>query len=168
MNMRTIRVRTSNGEEFIVDKDVLSMSTTVTNFLEDGLDDDDENGFIPLPNVSGKMMPMIIEYCKFHHNYEKVKSEHAIGNKDEILHTEADVKAWDDNFVKVDQSTLFDLILAANYLNIKELLDLCCQTVANMIKGKSPEEIRKTFNIANDFTPEEEEEVRRENQWVFD
>ena len=57
---------------------------------------------------------------------------------------------------------------AANYLNIKSLLDLTCQTVAQMIKGKTPEEIRKTFNIKNDFTPEEEEEVRRENQWAFD
>ncbi len=57
---------------------------------------------------------------------------------------------------------------AANYLNIKNLLDLTCQTVADMIKGKTPEEIRKTFNIKNDFTPEEEEEVRRENQWAFE
>ncbi|RYR27316.1 hypothetical protein Ahy_B01g051370 [Arachis hypogaea] len=57
---------------------------------------------------------------------------------------------------------------AANYLNIKSLLDLTCQTVADMIKGKTPEEIRKTFNIKNDFTPEEEEEVRRENQWAFE
>lgn len=57
---------------------------------------------------------------------------------------------------------------AANYLNIKGLLDLTCQTVAQMIKGKTPEEIRKQFNIKNDFTPEEEEEVRRENQWAFD
>lgn len=57
---------------------------------------------------------------------------------------------------------------AANYLNIKGLLDLTCQTVADMIKGKTPEEIRKTFNIKNDFTPEEEEEVRRENQWAFE
>ncbi|GAB2225216.1 hypothetical protein Droror1_Dr00006007 [Drosera rotundifolia] len=57
---------------------------------------------------------------------------------------------------------------AANYLNIKNLLDLTCQTVADMIKGKTPEEIRKTFNIKNDFTPEEEEEVHRENQWAFE
>ncbi len=41
--------------------------------------------------------------------------------------------------MKVDQATLFDLILAANYLNIKSLLDLTCQTVAQMIKGKTPE-----------------------------
>ena len=34
---------------------------------------------------------------------------------------------------------------------------------ANMIKGKQPEEIRKLFNIQNDFTPEEEAQIRREN-----
>lgn len=55
---------------------------------------------------------------------------------------------------------------AANYLDIKALLDVGCKTVANMIKGKSPEEIRKTFNIQNDFTPEEEDQIRRENEWA--
>ena len=51
------------------------------------------------------------------------------------------------------------LLQAANYLDIKGLLDVTCKTVANMIKGKTPEEIRKTFNIKNDFTPAEEEQV---------
>ena len=36
-----------------------------------------------------------------------------------------------------------------------------------MIKGKQPEEIRKLFNIQNDFTPEEEAQIRRENvRWL--
>ena len=76
------------------------------------------------------------------------------------------VPEFDANFVDVEQELLFELILAANYMDIKSLLDLTCAKVASMIKGKTPEQIRKTFNIANDFTPEEEEAVRAENKWA--
>ena len=104
----------------------------------------------------------MIEYCKYHVDAEK-KAE------DKPSKTEEEIKTWDTDFVKVDQSTLFELILvlywhpgvkhillascfhthntghlrlfgfmqAANYLNIKSLLDLTCLTVANMIKGDS-------------------------------
>ena len=114
-----------------------------------------------MPNVSGKDLAKVIEYCKYKVDSKKKKS-------DGTQLSEEDIKNWENEFVKVDQGTLFQLILAANYLNIKELLDLTCYTVASMIRGKSPEEIRKAFNIKNDFTPEEEEEVRREHQWAFD
>ena len=60
---------------------------------------------------------------------------------------------------------LFELIVAANYMDIKSLLDLGCAKVATLIKGKSPEDIRRTFNIVNDFTPEEEARIREENRW---
>jgi len=69
---------------------------------------------------------------------------------------------------RLNRGPLFFFPQAANYLDIKPLLDLTCKTVANMIKGKTPEEIRKTFNIKNDFTPEEEEIVRKENEWCED
>lgn len=89
-------------------------------------------------------------------------------NDDDTSKRTDDICQWDSEFLKVDQGTLFELILAANYLDMKGLLDVCCKTVANMIKGKSPEEIRRTFNIRNDFTPEEEEAVRKENEWCED
>ncbi|KAJ8789701.1 hypothetical protein J1605_004835 [Eschrichtius robustus] len=76
-----------------------------------------------------------------------------------------DIPAWDQESLKVDQGALFELILAANYLDIKGLLDVICKTVAIMIKRKTPEEIRKTFNIKNDFKEEEEAQVPKENQW---
>lgn len=50
-------------------------------------------------------------------------------------------------------------------MDIKPLLDLTCAKVASMIKGKTPEEIRKTFNIVNDFTPEEEAQSACSGVW---
>ena len=35
-----------------------------------------------------------------------------------------------------------------------------------MIKDKLPEEIRELFNIEDDLTPEEKEQIERENEWV--
>merc|ERR1719498_1914825 len=136
---------------FEVEEEVAFESLTVKNMIEDT----GTEAPIPLPNVSSKILAKVIEYCKYHVDAKDADK----GSKGDD-----DTKAWDTEFVKVDQGTLFELILAANYLNIKSLLDLTCLTVANMIKGKTPEEIRKTFDITNDFTPEEEEEVRKENQ----
>ncbi|CAN6582455.1 unnamed protein product [Malus baccata var. baccata] len=144
---RKITLKSSDGETFEVDEAVALMSQTIKHMVEDDCAD---NG-IPLPNVTSKILAKVIEYCRKH--VEAAKPE-------ERASVDEDLKAWDAEFVKVDQATLFDLILS--------LLDLTCQTVADMIKGKTPEEIRKTFNIKNDFTPEEEEEVRRENQWAFE
>ena len=76
------------------------------------------------------------------------------------------VSEWDAAFVAIEQEMLFELILAANYMDIKSLLDLTCAKVASMIKGKTAAEIRKTFNVVNDFTPEEEVQVREENRWL--
>ncbi|CAI9782003.1 unnamed protein product [Fraxinus pennsylvanica] len=158
-----IVLKSSDGESFEVEEAVALESQTIKHMIEDDCADTS----IPLPNVTSKILAKVIEYCKRHVDATAAKSAEGMGvSADKV--TDEDLKAFDADFVKVDQGTLFDLILAANYLNIKSLLDLTCQTVADMIKGKTPEEIRKTFNIKNDFTPEEEEEVRRENAWAFE
>ena len=157
--MATVKLQSSDEKEFNVDKSVAEMSVTIKNMLED-MQDIGSDTPIPLPNVTGAILEKVITYCKYHKENPTPVSEE---KKDE-KRTD-DIIPWDQEFCKVDQATLFELILAANYLDIKPLLDLTCKTVANMIKGKTPEEIRKTFNIKNDFTPEEEEQVRKENEW---
>ena len=74
------------------------------------------------------------------------------------------VPEWDANYINCEQELLFELILAANFMDIKSLMDLSCAKVASMIKNKTPEQIRSTFNIKNDFTPEEEAQIREENK----
>ncbi|CAI9755819.1 unnamed protein product [Fraxinus pennsylvanica] len=146
---KKLTLRSSDGEVFEVEEVVALASQSIKHMVED----DCADNVIPLPNVTGKILSKIIEYCKKHADAASAKADDKVSANDD------DLRAFDADFVKVDQGTLFDLILAANYLDIKSLLDLTCQTVADMIKGKTPEDIRKTFNIKNDFTPEEEEEV---------
>lgn len=135
------------------------MSVTLKNMLDD-LGDDEDNP-IPLPTVPGAILTKVIDYCT-HHKDDPPVAEDLQTSPEKKLDQ---IVGWDKEFVTVDQATLFEMILAANFLDIKPMLDLTCKTVAEMIRGKTPEEIRKHFNIKNDFTKEEEEQVRKENEW---
>ncbi|KAK0607799.1 hypothetical protein LWI29_020734 [Acer saccharum] len=99
------------------------------------MDDCVEDGIL-LPEVTSKILSKVIEYCKKH--VESPKSDNYATSA-----VDADIKAWDAEFVKFDRDTLFDLILAANYLNIKSLLDLTCQTVLDLTEDKTLEEMNK-------------------------
>ncbi|CAN0891936.1 SKP1-like protein 4 [Linum grandiflorum] len=118
------------------------------------------DGDIPLDNVTSSVLSRVIKYCRMHTS--------AVAEADKV-------RKWDQEFVKVNLAMLFHLILvsplsylkAADYLNIKELLDLTCQKAADMLSGKTTEEMRKIFNIKNDFTPEEEANIRIENRWAY-
>eukprot|EP00123_Amoebidium_parasiticum_P012515 comp21407_c0_seq2/m.29496 comp21407_c0_seq2/g.29496 ORF comp21407_c0_seq2/g.29496 comp21407_c0_seq2/m.29496 type:complete len:169 (-) comp21407_c0_seq2:447-953(-) len=159
---RKVTLQSSDGKLIEVDYKVACMSATVKTMFDDVLlSDESSNLPVPLPNVSGSILEKVIAYCEHHKDDEPVAADE---DENKEKHTD-DIEPWDQDFVGGDQGTLFELILAANYLDIKPLLDLTCKTVANMIKGKTPEEIRKTFNIKNDFTPEEEEQIRKENEW---
>lgn len=158
--MVNIKLQSSDGEIFDIDVEIAKQSVMIKTMLEDlGMDEGEEEP-VPLPNVNAAILRKVIQWCTYH------KDDPPPPEDDENKEKRTDdICSWDTEFLKVDQGTLFELILAANYLDIKGLLDVTCKTVANMIKGKTPEEIRKTFNIKNDFTPAEEEQVRKENEW---
>lgn len=67
----------------------------------------------------------------------------------------------------MDTDTLYHLLMAGNLMGVEGVLELAVQRTAELIRGKSPEEIRDTFKIVNDFTPEEEEEIIKENAWAL-
>jgi len=147
-----------------VDRVVAERSMLIKNMLEDVGDEITQGNPIPIPNVNEAVLRKVIEWCDHHRN----DPPQAQDDESDARKKTTDIEEWDQKFMQVDQEMLFEIILASNYLDIKPLLDVGCKTVANMIKGKAPEEIRKTVNITNDFTPEEEEQIRRENEWAED
>merc|ERR1711953_760646 len=155
-NMPSIKLQSSDGETFPVDVDIARQSVTIRTMLEDLGMEEEEDEVVPLPNVNAAILKRVIQWATYHKDDPPPQEDDE--NKEKRTD---DISSWDSDFLKVDQGTLFELILAANYLDIKGLLDVTCKTVANMIKGKTPEDIRKTFNIKNDFTPSEEEQVRK-------
>ncbi|KAG5951374.1 E3 ubiquitin ligase complex SCF subunit scon-3 [Claviceps sorghi] len=156
----------SNDNAIIeVDRVVIERSMLIKNMLDDiGDEMISQTNPIPIPNVNEAVLRKVIEWCEHHRNDPPQPQD----DESDGRRRTTDIEEWDQKFMQVDQEMLFEIILASNYLDIKPLLDVGCKTVANMIKGKSPEEIRKTFNITNDFTPEEEEQIRRENEWAED
>jgi len=153
----------SDDEKFPVEQKVAEKSILIKNMINDlnpdGLTEDFE---IPTPNVRANVLSKVLEWWEHHMNTVCQDDE------DEDARRSVPVEEWDRNYLKVDQEMLYEIILAANYLNIKPLLDSGCKMVAEMIKNKSPEELRKTFNIVNDFSPEEEAAIRKENEWAED
>jgi S-phase kinase-associated protein 1 len=65
-----------------------------------------EGGAIPLPNVTGKILAKVIEYCKHHLDHPTPVTD----DKKEEKRTD-DIIPWDQDFCNVDQQTLFELIL---------------------------------------------------------
>nr|POF03157.1 e3 ubiquitin ligase complex scf subunit sconc [Quercus suber] len=157
-----IKLVSSDNVELECERKVAERSMLIKNMIEDLGSPGDEP--IPIMNVSEAVLRKVLEWCSHHKNDPAPSADDDADSRKKTT----DIEEWDQKFMQVDQEMLFEIILAANYMDIKALLDVGCKTVANMIKGKSPEEIRKTFNIQNDFTPEEEEQIRRENEWAED
>ncbi|XP_054585239.1 S-phase kinase-associated protein 1-like [Eptesicus fuscus] len=110
--------------------------------LEDlGMDDEGDDEPVPLPNVNAAIFKKVIQWCTHH------KDDPPPPEDDENKEKQTDdIPVWDQEFLKVDQGTLFQLILAANYLLDTEI----------------PEEIRKTFNIKNDYRSRGSSGIQRE------
>ncbi|CAK8534699.1 unnamed protein product [Lathyrus sativus] len=148
--IQSVTLKTSDDVLFEVKINVVKEMKTIQSFI----DDSEDIATIPLANVLSQHLAMIIEYCKKH-----VSEEETDNAKDK----------FDVEFTKeLNSDDMKLLLLAANYLNIKSLMDLLARTIADHIKNKSVEFVREFFNIENDYEPEEEAKLREEVAWAFE
>lgn len=159
-DMPIIKLQSSDGEIFETEVKIAKCFGTIKTMLENCGIDENAEPVVPLPNVNSEILRLVLQWADFHKDdpTPPEDAEHKEKRSD-------DISPWDAEFLKVSQNTLFELLLAANYLNTQGLVEVTSKTIANMIKGKSTEEIRKTFNIKSDSpTAEAAKKVCKDNE----
>ncbi|CAK8998772.1 unnamed protein product [Durusdinium trenchii] len=101
----------------------------------------------------------IVEYLKHHEEHEcsEILTPLAGDNLQDC-----GASRWDSSFVNVDRELLFDLTVAASYLDIASLWLLLSAKAALMTNNKSAEKLRKEFSMLSDFPAGEEAKLRQD------
>lgn len=80
------------------------------------------------------------------------------------------VQEWYANFVtNMNHETLFETILAANFMDIQPLVELTCAAVAAQIKDKrTPQEIAEHFGVKRPYVEPDERRIKEVYPWCVD
>ena len=153
-----VKLQCNDGEVLEVDVPAAEKSVLIKGLIEESGTEEE----IPLPQINKKTLEKVIVFCTHICTNEPPEIDKPLSHSDMAQV----VDQWHAEYIDIPQEELFELVMAANYLDIKPLLELSCAKVASQIKNKSVQEIRKYFNIENDFTPEEEAQIAEENRWA--
>ena len=148
---KEIKIITKEGKEFTLSKKQCELS----DLLKSAINDYPQEVSFPLNDLDEKNAQFIQEFLS-HFNGEAPKEIEKPIQSNEMKNL---TDEWSSCFIdKIPLEDLTNLTVAANYMGINSLLDLCCAKVATLCKDKSEDEILKTFKITEKFSEEEKKE----------
>ena len=151
----------SDGQKFEISAKAAMRSQIVKESI---IGNNQEEIEFKVNNIKGDILKKVVEYLEHYENEEPKEIERPLPS----LNFQECVDEWDYNFIDLDLGTIFEIILASNYLDIPPLIELASAKTASTIKGKTTEEVRKLYGIQNDFTDEEEQQIIEENKWCME
>ena len=154
-----IKIIVKEGKEISISKKAAELSELLKSAM---IEYPKETSF-PLNELDEKNGELIKEYLT-HYNGEPPKEiEKPITSNDIKNLTDE----WSSTFIdKLSVEDLSNLTVAANYMGINSLLDLCCAKVATLCKDKTEDDIFKLFKITETFNEEEKNKIKSENKWI--
>ena len=159
MDESIIKLVTKDGKEIEITKKAAELS----ELLKAGINEYPNETSFPLNELDEKNAEKIKEFLTHFNGAAPAEIEKPLTSNDMKSLTDE----WSAGFVdKMSMEELVNLTVAANYMGINSLLDLCCAKVASLCKDKNEEEIFKTFNITEKFTEEEKNKIKEENKWI--
>ena len=154
-----IKIIVKEGKEIPISKKAAELS----ELLKSAMIEYPKEISFPLNELDEKNGELIKEYLT-HYNGEPPKEiEKPITSNDIKNLTDE----WSSTFIdKLSVEDLSNLTVAANYMGINILLDLCCAKVATLCKDKTEDDIFKLFKITETFNEEEKNKIKSENKWI--
>lgn len=153
-------VGTDGGVEF--PRYSIDHTNMIKNMLEDMevINNTDKTTKIIIPNTEKEVLERMKKYAIAYHNNLPKDTKKDAKQKPEISFED-----WELEHKTTDIPTLQKMIQACNFMEFKKMLTFSVFCMAELVKGKTTEQLREMFNIENDFTPEEEEQIKKESKW---
>jgi len=139
---RMLKLNSKDGKSYTVER----KHAFISNLIKTGLENDDKADEFPVPGVTSAVLEKVVEYLSHHKGTEPPIIEKPLRSK--VMRDVCSDK-WDAEYIDRIGETrqlLYDLILAANYMDIKGLLHLGCAKVASLIKGQPLEKIKEILD----------------------
>eukprot|EP00310_Coccolithus_braarudii_P014736 CAMPEP_0183346514 /NCGR_PEP_ID=MMETSP0164_2-20130417/11613_1 /TAXON_ID=221442 /ORGANISM="Coccolithus pelagicus ssp braarudi, Strain PLY182g" /LENGTH=176 /DNA_ID=CAMNT_0025517799 /DNA_START=68 /DNA_END=598 /DNA_ORIENTATION=- len=157
----TLTLKSKDGQSFELERKNAFISKLVKTSLESDQSVDD----LDIPGVKGDVLKKIVEYMNHHKGTDPDPPEKPLRSK-----SMKDVckDQWDATFIDgigKNRQHLYDVILAANYMDIKSLLHLGCAKVASLIKGQPLEKIKTILDpeyVEKDDAKAKDEDDKKE------
>ena len=165
---KILKIKTKNSDEIIeIEQNLYKYSKYFSDIVNHSNEFGELNDSISinLDTIEISTLTHTIEFLNYYQSnpFKHIPKPLPTDNLNEFVD-----KWYMDYISNKNMEEIFKIIQACNFLEVSSLLELTCAYVATIIKTKSVEEIRKIFNITNDFTKEEEEAIKAESRWCND
>ncbi len=154
---QNIKMKSNDGKDVEISKKAASRSGVLKGIIEDYPD----NAEFPINNVNGVILEKVKEYLEHYKDEEPEKIQ--IPLKD--IEFKNCVNEWDYNFLGEDIDFIFNILSAANYMDIKPLLELSSAKLGSKIKGMKSDSVKKDFEIG-ELTDEEKQQIYEDKKYL--
>lgn len=161
----TITLVSKGSVSFPISRNAAMLSLMLRGLLEEF--QDEASMEIPIDSIEAPVLGLLIQFME---RCVATAAEPIPAIERPLRCTfEEAVPKWVSEFVNaLSLADTMALLAAANFLSLESFLEVGCAKIAIVLREcGSPEKIRETFDIPNDFTIEEEKKLREEYAWAF-
>ncbi len=152
-----IQIISSEGTKFNISKKAAQRSRILKGMIEDY---PDETSF-PFNTIKSNILEKAKEYLMHYKDIEPDKIEIPLKSNN----FKECVNDWDYQFLGDDLDIIFDLLEAANYMDIKPLQELVSAYLGSNIRGINSNKIFKDFEIEK-LTENEKNEMINDKKYL--